>query len=45
LEMGHRDAAVKTLEAILALNPPNREAYADLFRELTNTEPPPPKAG
>ena len=43
LEMGHRDAAVKTIAAIMALNPPNREAYADLYREMTNTEPPPPE--
>ena len=42
LEMGHRDAATKTIEAIMALNPPNREAYADLYREMTNNEPPPP---
>jgi tetratricopeptide (TPR) repeat protein len=41
LEIGHRDAASKTIEAIMALNPPNREAYADLYRELTNNEPPP----
>ena len=40
LEIGHRDAASKTIEAILALNPPNREAYADLYRELTNNETP-----
>lgn len=40
LEMGHRDATAKTIEAILALDPPNREAYADLYRELTNSEPP-----
>lgn len=43
LELGQRDAATKTIEAILALNPPNREAYADLYREMTNTEPPPPR--
>jgi tetratricopeptide (TPR) repeat protein len=40
LEVGHRDAAIKTIEAIMALNPPNRVAYADLYRELTNTDPP-----
>ena len=40
LEAGRRDAAVKTIEAILALNPPNRDAYADLYRELAGREPP-----
>ncbi len=45
LEMGKRDAAMKTIEAIMALDPPNREAYADLYREMTNTEPPSPKPG
>ncbi|TFG73344.1 MAG: tetratricopeptide repeat protein [Anaerolineales bacterium] len=43
LEAGQKDAAVKTIEAILALDPSNREAYADLYREMTNTEPPPPR--
>lgn len=36
LELGQKEAAVKTLEAILALNPPNKEAYADLYREMTH---------
>ena len=40
LEGGHKEAATKTIEAILALNPPNREAYADLYREMTQHEPP-----
>jgi tetratricopeptide (TPR) repeat protein len=40
LEVGHKDAAIKTIEAILALNPPNREAYEDLYREMTHREPP-----
>lgn len=43
LEAGHKEAAVKTLEAILALNPPDREAYADLYREMAQREPPPAK--
>ncbi|MDF1512824.1 MAG: tetratricopeptide repeat protein [Anaerolineae bacterium] len=45
LEAGQKDAAIKTIEAIMALNPPNREAYADLYREMTNSEPPPPRTG
>ncbi len=40
LEVGQRDAALKTIEAILALNPDNREAYADLYREMAQREPP-----
>lgn len=40
LEAGHKDAAIKTIEAILALNPANREAYADLYREMAGREPP-----
>lgn len=40
LEAGHRDGALKTIEAILALNPANREAYADLYREMAGREPP-----
>lgn len=40
LEAGHKEAAIKTIEAIMALNPPNREAYADLYREMTQREPP-----
>lgn len=35
LEAGHTGAAIKTLEAILALKPPNREAYAELYQQLT----------
>jgi len=35
LEAGHTEAAIKTLEAILALKPPNREAYAELYQQLT----------
>jgi len=44
LEAGHRDGAIKTIEAILALNPPNEDAYADLYRELVGREPPTPKS-
>ncbi len=40
LEAGQKDAAVKTIEAILALDPTNREAYEDLYREITHREPP-----
>lgn len=40
LEGGQRDAATKTIEAILALNPPNREMYIDLYREIAQREPP-----
>ncbi|HOT91275.1 MAG TPA: tetratricopeptide repeat protein [Anaerolineae bacterium] len=41
LEAGQKEAAVKTIAAILALDPPNRAAYASLYRELTGQEPPP----
>lgn len=40
LEGGQREAAIKTIEAILALNPPNREMYIDLYREIAQREPP-----
>ncbi len=40
LEAGKKDAAIKTIETILALNPPDRSAYADLYRELAGQEPP-----
>lgn len=43
IELGQRAAAVKTIGAILSLNPPNREAYAALYKEMTGREPPPPK--
>jgi tetratricopeptide (TPR) repeat protein len=42
LEAGQKSAAAKTIEAILALNPPNREAYADLYQEIAHREPPAP---
>ncbi|MGC9521443.1 MAG: tetratricopeptide repeat protein [Anaerolineae bacterium] len=40
LEAGQKEAALKTLEAILALNPPNRDAYAELYREMAQRDPP-----
>lgn len=40
LDLGQKEAAVRTVKAILALNPPNIDAYADLYRELTGHEPP-----
>ena len=39
LDAGQQEAAVKTVSAILALEPPNREGYVDLYRELTGHEP------
>ncbi len=41
LEAGQKDAAIKTITAILALDPPNRADYVDLYREMTGREPPP----
>jgi len=40
LDAGQQEAAIKTVTAILALEPPNREGYVDLYRELTGQEPP-----
>jgi tetratricopeptide (TPR) repeat protein len=40
LEAGHKDAALKTIEAIIALSPPNREDYVNLYREMAQREPP-----
>ena len=40
LEAGRKKAAIKTIETILTLNPPDRNAYADLYRELSGHEPP-----
>lgn len=40
LERGRKEGAIKTIEAILALNPENRAAYADLYREIARREPP-----
>lgn len=39
LESGQKDAAIKTIEAILALKPTNREDYVALYREMTGREP------
>jgi tetratricopeptide (TPR) repeat protein len=40
LDAGQQEAAIKTVTAILALEPPNKEGYVDLYRELTGREPP-----
>jgi len=40
LDAGQKEAAIKTVTALLALEPPNREGYVDLYRELTGHEPP-----
>ena len=40
LGAGRKKAAIKTIETILSLNPPDRHAYADLYRELAGHEPP-----
>ncbi len=39
LEAGDKEAAAKTIESIIALKPPNVEAYADLYREMTGRDP------
>lgn len=44
LEAGQTEAVIKTLEAILALNPANRDAYVTLYQEITGREPPAPRA-
>ncbi len=41
LDAGQKEAAIKTITAILALDPPNRAEYAALYRDLTGREPPP----
>lgn len=40
LDAGKKEAAIKTIETILSLKPPDRNAYADLYRELAGHEPP-----
>ncbi len=40
LEAGQKKAAVKTIKMILSLDPPNREAYESLYRDMAG-EPPP----
>ncbi len=44
LDAGQKEAAIKTVTAILALEPSNRDGYVDLYRELTGREPPPQAA-
>lgn len=39
LENGQTEAAAKTIEAILALNPPNAEDYAMIYEQLTGQKP------
>lgn len=41
IEAGQQQSAIKTITAILALNPPNRAAYSALYTEMTGREPPP----
>ncbi len=43
INAGQTEAASKTIEAILALGPSDYQGYADLYKELTGREPPPPK--
>jgi hypothetical protein len=43
INAGQTEAASKTIEAILALGPADYQGYADLYKELTGREPPPPK--
>lgn len=40
LNQGRKEGAIKTIEAIIALNPDNKEAYVDLYREIAQREPP-----
>ncbi len=39
LKAGHEMAALETIRTIIDLNPPNADAYADLYRELGGREP------
>ncbi|MBN1877546.1 MAG: tetratricopeptide repeat protein [Anaerolineae bacterium] len=41
LEAGQKDAAIKTIEAIMALDPPNKNDYILLYRQMTGKEPSP----
>ncbi len=41
LDAGLTEEAIKTIERLLALNPPERESYIQFYRELTGKEPPP----
>jgi tetratricopeptide (TPR) repeat protein len=38
LNSGDRDGAIQTMEAIMAMNPPNREAYKTLLSKLKSVE-------
>ncbi|MGC9398399.1 MAG: tetratricopeptide repeat protein [Anaerolineae bacterium] len=40
LEKGQEQAALKTIQTIIQLNPPNAEAYAELYQELSGRQPP-----
>jgi len=42
LDAGQKEAAIKTVTAILALEPADREGYASLYHELTGREFPSP---
>ncbi len=39
LEAGQTEAAAKTIEAIMALNPPNLEDYAAIYEQITGRKP------
>lgn len=39
LEAGQSEAAAKTIEAIIALNPPNVEDYAHIYEQITGRKP------
>ncbi len=41
LDAGLTDEAIKTVERLLSLNPPERESYAEFYRELTGGKEPP----
>jgi tetratricopeptide (TPR) repeat protein len=40
LEAGDKEGAARTIETIISLNPPNADAYANLYREMTGKKPP-----
>jgi hypothetical protein len=39
LESGDKEGAARTIETIISLNPPNADAYANLYREMTGKKP------
>ncbi len=41
LDAGLTEEAIKTVETLLSLDPPEREGYAELYRELTGGKEPP----